>query len=105
LPILLSAAKPDIVFVQGGADVLAGDPLADLNMTPDGLVRRDAMVIDACRRRNIPVVTTIGGGYGPDAWEAQANSIARTIQTYGCVGDHPRHTPRKPTIKENLYSR
>ncbi len=105
LPILFRNAKPDIVFLQGGADVLAGDPLANLQLTPDGLVQRDAMVIDACRQRNIPVVTTIGGGYRPNAWPAQSASIARTIQTYSSLNSAPPHTPRKPTIKENLYSR
>jgi histone deacetylase 11 len=39
--------RPDIVLIQGGCDTLAGDPLAHLAMTPEGIVRRDAMIIDA----------------------------------------------------------
>lgn len=83
LPKVLDAARPDLVFYQAGADVLAGDPLAGLALTPEGLVRRDAMVLDACMDRGIPVVLTLGGGYQDNAWRAQYDSIARTIRTYG----------------------
>jgi histone deacetylase 11 len=76
-------SRPDIVLIQGGCDTLAGDPLAHLAMTPDGIVRRDALIIDACRQRHIPVVLTLGGGYSKDAWKAQYESIARTIRQYG----------------------
>jgi len=78
--------RPDIVLYQAGCDTLAGDPLAHLRMTPDGLARRDAMVIDACRERGIPVVMTLGGGYSKDAWKAQFGSIAGTIRAYGLNG-------------------
>jgi histone deacetylase 11 len=80
---VLDRARPDIVFIQGGCDTLAGDPLAHMKMTPEGIVRRDAMILDACRARGIPVAMTLGGGYSPNAWKAQFASIARTIRKYG----------------------
>jgi histone deacetylase 11 len=83
LPGLFEAARPHVVFLQAGCDTLAGDPLASLRMTEQGIVKRDAMVIDACVRRTIPVVMTLGGGYGPDAWHAQYASIRNIIETYG----------------------
>jgi integrase len=90
LPDVLSRSQPDIVLYQAGCDTLAGDPLAGLAMTPEGIVRRDAMVIDACRQRGIPVAMTLGGGYSPIAWKAQAASIARTIEKHGLRGvDRP----------------
>ena len=55
-----AAAQPEIVFLQGGADVLDGDPLANLRLTPVGLVKRDVLVIDACVRRNVPLVDGVG---------------------------------------------
>ncbi|MCK5113152.1 MAG: histone deacetylase [Phycisphaerae bacterium] len=82
LPGIFTAARPDIVFFQSGADVLAGDPLANLQLTTDGLVKRDAMIIDACVRRGIPVVQTLGGGYGENAWRGQYRSIRRTVERY-----------------------
>ncbi len=105
LPKIFADARPDIVFLQGGADVLDGDPLANLCMTPDGLVKRDAMVIDECVRRGIPVVTTMGGGYSPDSWLAQYKSIRRTLKKYGAVAGKPKHPPREATAEEKSYTK
>ncbi len=62
---LFEDAEPEIVFLQAGADTLDGDPLATLMMTEKGIVLRDGMVIDACVKRNIPVVMTLGEGTVP----------------------------------------
>jgi len=83
LPALFDRARPEIVFLQAGCDTLADDPLASLQMTEQGIVRRDSMVIDACVQRGVPVVMTLGGGYSPNAWHAQYASIRRIIETYG----------------------
>ena len=85
LPRLLERARPDVVILQAGCDTLAGDPLARLAMTPGGIVRRDAMVIDACVRRGVPVVMTLGGGYSAGAWRAQYASVVRTLVRHGGV--------------------
>jgi histone deacetylase 11 len=95
-------ARPDLVFLQAGVDTLAGDPLASLAMTPQGIVARDAMVIDEAVRRGVPIVMVLGGGYSPLAWQAQFASIRRTILTYGVAGG-PAYPPRDPTGKESLY--
>ncbi len=83
LPALFERARPDLVLLQAGCDTLAGDPLASLSMTERGIVRRDAMVIDACVRRGVPVVMTLGGGYTPRSWHVQYASIRQTIRTHG----------------------
>jgi histone deacetylase 11 len=83
LPALLDKAKPELVVIQAGCDTLAGDPLARMRMTPQGIVARDAMVIDECVRRRIPVLMTLGGGYSADAWRAQFMSVARTLGVHG----------------------
>ena len=93
LPEVFEASRPEIVFLVAGCDTLEGDPLARLRMTEAGIVKRDAMVIDACVRRDIPVVMTLGGGYSADAWSAQYASVARTIRTYGLA---PGVTPDEP---------
>ena len=105
LPLAFAAAKPEIVFIQAGCDTLAGDPLAQLKMTPDGIRRRDAIVVDACMKRGIPVVMTLGGGYSKNAWLAQYGSIARTIRKYGLADGPAPHPRRKPTGKERLYTK
>jgi len=104
LPDVLTRSRPDIVFLQAGCDTLAEDPLAGLRMTPDGIVRRDAMVIDACAARRIPVVMVLGGGYSEKAWEVQYRSVRRTIETYG-LGER-RPGPARPATKmEKIYTK
>lgn len=78
-PGVIDTARPDIVIYQAGCDVLEGDPLASLKMTHGGVCERDRRVVDACRRRDLPVVMLLGGGYSSDAWEAQYQSIAQLL--------------------------
>ena len=66
LPSVIARAAPDLVFYLAGSDPHEGDRLGRLCLTFDGLARRDAMVLDACREIGLPVVITIAGGYGRD---------------------------------------
>jgi len=83
LPTLFDRFSPDLVFLQAGCDTLIDDPLSSLIMTENGIVKRDAMVIDACVQRKLPVIMTLGGGYSQSAWHAQYASIRNIIETYG----------------------
>ncbi len=105
LPRVIDRSRPDIVFLQAGCDTLGEDPLASLAMTAGGIVARDAMVIDECVRRGVPVVVVLGGGYSKLAWAAQYKSIERTIRKYGLATGQPPYPPRKPTGKERLYTK
>jgi acetoin utilization deacetylase AcuC-like enzyme len=66
LPGVLSRARPDLAFLLAGADPHEGDTLGRLRLTFDGLMRRDAMVLDACRQIGLPVAIVVAGGYGRD---------------------------------------
>jgi histone deacetylase 11 len=105
LPAVIEQAKPGIVLLQAGCDVLAGDPLARLQLTEQGIVARDAMVIDACVKHKIPVAMVLGGGYSGQAWHAQYLSVRNIIQKYGLAGGGPPHQPRSPTVKEKMYTK
>ncbi len=82
LPDVIKRSRPELVILQAGCDTLKGDPLAGLAMTQDGIVRRDAYVIDTCVARGIPVVMTLGGGYSRQAWKVQHASVRNIIETY-----------------------
>ncbi len=79
---LFEKSKPDICFIIGGCDTLNNDPLTSLAMTHDGIVKRDQMLVEACVKREVPVVLTLAGGYSPNAWEAQYKSIRNLINQY-----------------------
>jgi acetoin utilization deacetylase AcuC-like enzyme len=70
---------PDLVLYLAGADPLASDTLGRLALTHAGLMRRDALVLEACRRRAIPLAIVAGGGYAKpigDTVTAYANTWA-----------------------------
>lgn len=66
LPRVLADARPDLVFYLAGADPHEGDSLGRLRLSFDGLLRRDAMVLDAARAVGVPAAIAIAGGYGRD---------------------------------------
>jgi acetoin utilization deacetylase AcuC-like enzyme len=66
LPRVLATARADLVCYLAGADPHEGDTLGRLKLTFDGLMRRDAMVLEAARAVGVPVVIVIAGGYGRD---------------------------------------
>jgi acetoin utilization deacetylase AcuC-like enzyme len=66
LPVVLATARPDLVFYLAGADPHEGDTLGRLRLTFDGLMRRDAMVLESARAIGVPVAIVVAGGYGRD---------------------------------------
>jgi acetoin utilization deacetylase AcuC-like enzyme len=63
LPALIDAQEPDFIFFQSGVDVLATDKLGKLALTMEGCRQRDRTVLELCKKNNIPVVVSMGGGY------------------------------------------
>jgi acetoin utilization deacetylase AcuC-like enzyme len=63
LPAVLDAAKADLVFYLAGVDVAAGDRYGKLTLTEEGIRQRERAVIEAVRRRGLPLVIVLAGGY------------------------------------------
>ena len=66
LPGLITAEKPDFIFYLAGVDVLAQDKLGRLGMSLEGCKARDLHVFELAKNHDIPIMTTMGGGYAPD---------------------------------------
>lgn len=62
----IAALNPDLVFYDAGVDIYQHDPLGLLNISLDGLRRRDRLVLEYCSGKGIPIATVIGGGYDDD---------------------------------------
>lgn len=60
------AFRPDLVLYQSGVDGLTGDRLGRMALTLEGLAERDARVLAMARGLGVPIVATLGGGYGRD---------------------------------------
>ena len=77
LPGVLSAADAGLAFYLAGVDVAAGDRYGKLALTESGIRRRDRVVIEALRRRRIPLVILLAGGY--------AATRSRTVELHAHV--------------------
>jgi acetoin utilization deacetylase AcuC-like enzyme len=78
--------KPQAVFFQSGVDSLACDRLGRLDLTHEGLRRRDHLVLSLCHQNGIPVVITLGGGYGHPlqaSVDAHANTYRMALDIFG----------------------
>ncbi|WP_421785606.1 histone deacetylase [Hyphobacterium sp.] len=66
LPGLISQEKPDLVFFNAGVDPHREDRLGLLDLSDDGLAKREAYVIDTVKRAGVPHCVVMGGGYSRD---------------------------------------
>ena len=67
---------PDFVLYDAAIDVHRNDKLGLLEMTSEGICERDKVVLSHFKKKQVPMATTIGGGYGEKHQEvAQRHSI------------------------------
>ena len=85
LSVTLDSFQPEFVFFQSGVDVLKTDKLGRLDLSREGCKKRDAMVLHACKRNDIPIAISMGGGYSEklsDIVEAHANTFRLAQEIY-----------------------
>ncbi len=78
--------RPDLLLYQAGVDGLAGDRLGRLALTHAGLRARDARVYALAAKLGVPIVVTLGGGYGRDIEAtivAHANVYRGLVERFG----------------------
>lgn len=59
-------AGPELLFYVAGADAFEGDRLGRLSVTKSAMAERDALVLDRCGARGVPVVVVMAGGYAAE---------------------------------------
>lgn len=63
LPHLIDLVQPDLIFYLSGVDILETDKLGRLSISLDGAKNRDRFVLELCKKNNIPLAISMGGGY------------------------------------------
>ncbi|XP_026117084.1 histone deacetylase 11 isoform X2 [Carassius auratus] len=82
----LNEVKPDIIIYNAGTDILDGDPLGGLAISPQGIVKRDEIIFRAARRRGIPILMVTSGGYQKKTARIIADSILN-LHRQGLIGE------------------
>jgi acetoin utilization deacetylase AcuC-like enzyme len=80
----LDAAEADFAVFVSGADPHEGDRLGRLAVSREGLLARDRLVFERCRRAGLPVAVVMAGGYGRNV----ADTVEVHVQT---VTEAKRH--------------
>lgn len=76
---------PQLILYQSGVDGLKSDRLGRLGLTPEGLRRRDELVMQRARGAGLPLAITLGGGYSEPielTVEAHANTFRVASRIY-----------------------
>ena len=76
---LLDAERPDLILYQAGVDPFGGDRLGRLDLTDDGLARRERVIARLACARHIPLASTVGGGYGDDVLAIARRHVAAIL--------------------------
>ena len=74
----LEEFKPEFVLFQAGVDVLEHDRLGRLNITYNGLRKRDEIIFKRFEKKGVPISMAIGGGYS----DPIRHSVKAYAQTY-----------------------
>ncbi|MGJ8665139.1 MAG: histone deacetylase family protein [Patiriisocius sp.] len=85
LPLLIKKVQPDFIFYLSGVDILKNDKLGRLACTLEGCAARDKFVFETCKKSNIPLQVSMGGGYSPKIdviIEAHSNTYKMAQEVY-----------------------
>jgi acetoin utilization deacetylase AcuC-like enzyme len=76
---MIDAQQPNLILYQAGVDPFGGDRLGRLNLTDDGLARRERLVARLAIEHRIPLASTVGGGYGDDVVAIARRHVAAIL--------------------------
>ena len=76
---MLDAQRPDLILYQAGVDPFGGDRLGRLNLSDEGLARREQLVARLAIERGVPLASTVGGGYGDDVMAIARRHVAAIL--------------------------
>lgn len=71
--------KPDYIFYQTGVDPLKEDLYGKMDLTLEGLIQRDSIILQYAFDNHIPISLALGGGYAKPI-ELSVNAYANTYR-------------------------
>jgi acetoin utilization deacetylase AcuC-like enzyme len=84
---MLDAERPDLILYQAGVDPFGGDRLGRLDLSDEGLARRERLVARLAIERGLPLASTVGGGYGDDVLAIARRHVAAIITLGSAFAD------------------
>ena len=53
----------DLIIYNSGTDIFDSDPLGNLCVSSEGIIKRDEMVFNYALKKKIPILMLFSGGY------------------------------------------
>ncbi|XP_066323298.1 histone deacetylase 2-like, partial [Miscanthus floridulus] len=75
LKVAESRFQPQLILYNAGTDILDGDPLGSLKVSPEGVITRDEKVFRFAKDQSIPLLMLTSGGYMKSSARVIADSI------------------------------
>ena len=85
IPNIIDEFQPNFIFYLSGVDILKNDRLGRLGVSLAGCKKRDEIILNLCKRNNIPLQISMGGGYSHDLKniiEAHSNTFRLAQEIY-----------------------
>ena len=76
---MIDAINPDFIFYNAGSDILKGDKLGMMEISIEGMIKRDRFVFGCAKERKIPICMCLSGGYGYENHSAVVESLQGII--------------------------
>jgi histone deacetylase 11 len=77
---------PNVIYYNAGSDILVGDPLGWLNVSNEGLIKRDEMVFSFANKLNRPIIMVLSGGYQRTNAKVISDSIINLNNKFSLFG-------------------
>jgi histone deacetylase 11 len=71
-----------VIIYNAGTDILTGDPLGGLAVSREGILARDAFVIDQALQREVPCVMLLSGGYTQESHAIIGDSVLQLANRF-----------------------
>lgn len=71
-----------LTIYNAGSDVFIGDKLGRLNLSAEDILQRDEFVMEELRRRQLPAVMLLSGGYTSESHRLIATSVSAILRRY-----------------------
>ena len=68
-----------LAVYNAGTDVHRDDPLGGLQLSARSILERDEFIVNELRKRNIPTVIVLGGGYTETSYRLVADSLTAIV--------------------------
>jgi histone deacetylase 11 len=77
---IMQQRRVALAIYNAGTDVFQDDPLGGLRLSADAILQRDLFVVQELRKRGLPTLMLLSGGYTPVGYKLVADSVIRLLE-------------------------